>query len=594
MFGRRPDGKLIKGLDGIERRLNDELTGVSGRMIRLTNARGNDLLFAGFGDYMEARDGNNVTLTLNMSVQYYIEKHLSQAIIDYDVQGGAMCIAMNPKTGEILAIAQYPNFDPNNFLQISEREMGKISHIEDEEELSEAFRMAQFRQWQNRSLADSYEPGSVFKIITFAMALEENAANMDSTFWCGGAIDVSVFNDVTQRNCWRRRGHGSQSLLSAMTNSCNIACIELGLKIGPRLFYKYIDAFGMFGRTGLDNSAEGRSLWWDESVFFNRRNQSQLASASFGQTFKVTPIQMITAAAATVNGGYMMQPYIIKQITDSDGNIIDATEPMIQRQVVSGETSALMRLMLEDVVNNGTGRNAQVRGYRIGGKTGTSENTEQLALRDEDDTSEKDYIVSFLGFAPADDPEIMILLLLDTPSHETGIYISGGSIAAPVVGRMLEDILPMSLGIMPELSNEDHRDINVHVPRITGQTIEEVTALLEEQGYSFRVVGEGTTVTAQLPARNAFVASGTRVLVYTDTEVPRDLVIIPNLSGMSYTQARNALEGQGLFIRTGGAPKTDTNALVSVQSIQAGREVMYGSIVEVTLINATIVEQRMN
>jgi stage V sporulation protein D (sporulation-specific penicillin-binding protein) len=290
----------------------------------------------------------------------------------------------------------------------------------------------------------------------------------------------------------------------------------------------------------------------------------------------------------------MMQPYIVKQITDSEGNIVDATEPTILRQVVSGETSALMRLMLEDVVNNGTGRNAQVRGYRIGGKTGTSENTEQLALRDEDDTSDKDYIVSFLGFAPADDPEIMILLLLDTPSHETGIYISGGSIAAPVVGRMLEDILPMSLGIMPELANEDHRDINVHVPRITGRSVEEATALLEEQGYSFRVIGEGTTVTAQLPARNAFVASGTRVILYTDTEVPRDLVIMPNLSGMNYTQARNALESQGLFIRTGGAPKTDSNALVSVQSIEAYREVMYGSTVEVTLINSAIVEQRMN
>jgi len=250
--------------------------------------------------------------------------------------------------------------------------------------------------------------------------------------------------------------------------------------------------------------------------------------------------------------------------------------------------------MLEDVVNDGTGKNAQVRGYRIGGKTGTSENIEQLALRSEDDTSNKDYIVSFLGFAPADDPEIMILLLLDTPSHDTGIYISGGSIAAPVVGRMLEDILPMSLGIMPEYSDEDIKDINLHVPRVTGHSLEEATLMLENQGYEYTVIGDGSTVTAQLPARNAFVASGTQVKIYAGEEVPRHPVVVPVLSGMTYSQARQALEERGLFIRTGGTPKSDTAALVSVQSISAGREVQYGSIVEVTLLNSQVVEQRMN
>ena len=582
------------GLDGIEHRLDSQLTGVSGRMIRLTNARGNDLLLAGFGDYLEARDGYDVKLTLNMSVQYYVEKHLTQAVADYDILGGAMCIAMNPKTGEILALAQYPNFDPNNFLRISDSEMDRIGLIEDEEEFLEAYRNAQFRQWRNRSLADSYEPGSVFKILTFAMALEENHATPTSELFCGGTIDVQVHEDVSERRCWLRRGHGVQSLNSAMRNSCNVVSIELGLKLGSRTFYKYVEAFGMFDRTGLDNAAEGRSLWWDSNVFFDRRNQSQLASASFGQTFKITPIQMITAAAATVNGGYMMQPHIVRQITDSDGNIIEATEPTVLRQVVSAETSAAIRIMLEGVVDNGTGRNAQVRGYRIGGKTGTSENIEQLALRDEDDTSAKDYVVSFLGFAPADDPEIMILLLLDTPSHNTGIYISGGSIAAPVVGRMLEDILPMSLGIMPVYTEEDHVDINVHVPRITGWSVEDAVSKLEEQGYSYTVIGEGGTVLAQLPARNASVASGTKVMIYTDSEIPRTPVIVPQLSGMTYSQARQTLESRGLFIRTGGAPKSDRNALVSVQSIQYGKEVMFGSVVEVTLINAQIVEQRIN
>jgi len=582
------------GLDGIERRFDNQLTGVSGRQIRLTNARGNELLLAGFGDHLDAKDGNDVKLTLNLSVHYYIEKHLAQAVNDYDVLGGGLCIAMNPKTGEIIALAQYPNFDPNNFLSICESELERISTIEDEEEYAEAYRNAQFRQWRNRALADSYEPGSVFKLITFAMALEENAANLERTFTCSGSREIEVYDNVTERNCWLRRGHGTQSLVSAMRNSCNVVCIELGLRIGSRTFYNYVDAFGLFDKTGLDNAAEGRSLWWDNNVFFDRRNQSQLASASFGQTFKVTPIQMITAAAATINGGYLMQPYIVKQITDSDGNIVEATEPTIVRQVISQETSAIIRMMLEDAVLNGTGRNAQVSGYRIGGKTGTSENTEQLALRDDDDTSNKDYLVSFLGFAPADDPEIIILLLLDTPSHNTGIYISGGSIAAPVVGRMLEDILPMCLGIMPEYSEGELSDINVHVPRITGWSVEEATARLDEQGYEYTVIGEGNLVTAQLPARNAYVSSGTKVLLYADSEVPKNPVVVPNLSGMTYSQARQALERQGLFIRTAGVPKSDRNALVSVQSIQPGRDVAFGSVVEVTLINAQIVERRMN
>jgi len=583
-----------KGLDGIEQRFDNQLTGVSGRIIRLTNAKGNDLMLAGFGDYYDARDGNNITLTVNMSVQYYIEKHLAQAIEDYDVQGGGMCIAMNPKTGEILAIANYPTFDPNNFQKLSDTEMDKLGEIEDEEEFAEAYRNAQFEQWRNKSLADSYEPGSVFKMLTAAMVLEENAATTETEFYCDGSIDVRLYDDVSERNCWNKWGHGSQSLSTAIHNSCNVACVEMALSVGARTFYKYIDAFGLFDKTGLDNAAEGRSLWWDESIFFDYGNQTQLASASFGQTFRVTPIQMITAAAATVNGGYLMQPYIVKQVTDSEGNIIEAAEPTVRRQVISNETSSTMRTILEDVVKIGTGKNAHVRGYRIGGKTGTSENIEQLALRDENDTSAKDYIASFVGFAPADDPEIMILLLLSNPSHETGIYISGGTMAAPVVGKMLADILPMSLGIMPQYSEEDYEDINLHVPRITGRSLEDSIALLCAQNFEYRIVGDEDTVTGQLPAPNAYVASGTEVIIYAGGEIPRDQVAVPYLPGMNYSQAKQALENGGLFIRTTGAQKSDNKALVSVQSITAGRDALYGSIVEVTLIDPDATEQRSN
>ena len=586
------------GLDGIEQRYDSYLTGVSGRMVKLTNAKGTDLMLSGYGDFYDAQDGNNIMLTIDSSIQFYIEKHLEQAIIDYDVLKGAMCLAMNPKTGEMLAIANYPNYDPNNFMKLSETEMEKLSLIEDAEEYKDALRNAQFRQWRNSSLADAYEPGSVFKILTLAMALEENAATPDSLFNCEGAMPVrgrlNKDGDEIPLHCWRRWGHGTQTLSKAMHNSCNIACVELGIRLGAQTFYKYVDAFGMFDKTGLDNAIEARSQWWEQSVFFDRYNHSQLASASFGQTFKVTPIQMISAASATINGGFLMQPYMVKQITDSDGNIVKASEPTVLRQVVSADTSALIRTMLEEVVDIGTGKNAQVKGYRIGGKTGTSEDIEQLSHRDNNDNSLKDYITSFIGFAPADDPEIIILLLLDTPSHETGIYISGGSMAAPVVGKMLADILPLSLGIMPRYEPEDIKDINIHVPRLTGRSVEDALVLLEAQGFQYSIVGDGEKVTAQLPVTNAHVASGTKIILYANETAPDILVFVPQLSGLKYSEAKRDLENRGLFIRTAGAPKSDNKVLVSVQSIPAGKEITYGSIVEVTLIDKDVIEQRIN
>jgi len=587
-------GTENSGLDGLERRYDSLLTGVSGRMVRLTSARGADLRLSDYEDFYDAQDGYNITLTIDTSVQYYVEKHLAQAIDDYDVQAGAMCIVMNAKTGAILAVANYPSYDPNEFLQLNDRDSERLSRLEDEEEYKEAAHLAQLRQWRNRAFADTYEPGSVFKIMTVAMALEENIATPDSVFNCTGMLHVpgrvDRDGDPLPLRCWRRWGHGEQTLKQAIENSCNTVCASIALNLGAQTFYKYRDAFGLFDKTGLDNDAESRSIWWSDDIFFDRKNQSQLASAAMGQTFNVTPIQMITAVAATVNGGYLMQPYMVQQITDSDGNIIEVHEPTVVRQVISAGTSAMMRSILEDVVKTGTGKNAQVRGYRVGGKTGTSENVVDIALRGEG--AVKDYIVSFVGFAPADDPEIVVLLLLDTPSHSTGIYISGGAMAAPVVGNMLADILPLSLGIRPQYTEEDLGDINVHVPRVTGKDPEEAVALLFKQGFEYKVVGEGSSVTGQLPVANANVASGTMVVVYAGEDVPREEATVPNLSGMSFEAARQALETRGLFIRTTGAPKSDRKTQVSVQSIPAGQETAYGSVVEVTLIDRDIIELR--
>ena len=573
------------GLDGIEQRYNDMLTGADGRKVRLRNANGTDLLLPEYDDYYAAKDGNNVMLTIDSSIQYYVEKHLAQAVADYDVINGAMCIAMNAKTGAILAIANYPTFDPNNFLELSDSENAKLSEITDEDEYAQAYYAAQLRQWRNRALADTYEPGSVFKLITLAMALEENVTYPDDTFFCGGSMDVQGREPDDPLHCWNLYGHGTQTLREAMQNSCNLMSAQLGLRIGARTYYKYIDAFGLFDKTGLDNEAEGGSLWWDESVFYNRYNQSQLASASFGQTFKVTPIQMITAAAAAINGGYLMKPYIVRQVTDCDGNVIEANEPTVLRQVISSETSAKVREILEDVVEIGTGSNAQVRGYRVGGKTGTSENIEQLSAQENNPYIEKDYIVSFLGFAPADDPEIIILLILDTPSHDTGLYISGGAMAAPAVGSMMADILPLCLGIRPQYTEEDMGEINVDVPKVTGKSTADAAEALIELGFEYRIEGDGASVTGQLPKPNAYVASGTTVILYTEGEPPTTQVNVPSLSGLSYIAAKVTLESRGLFIRTTGAPRMGSRTGVSVQSIPAGEQAAYGSIIEVTLIN---------
>ena len=578
------------GLEGLEQRYEKYLTGVNGREVRLKNARGTDLLFDGYNDYYVAQNGDSIYLTIDSQIQYYVEKHLAQAIEDYDVQNGASCIVMNAKTGEILANANYPNYDPNDFQMLGEKELEKLAEIEDEEEYKKAYSDALYKQWRNRSLSDAYEPGSVFKILTLAMALEENEASLDSLFDCTGSMAVlgrdDKNGDPIPLNCWNKWGHGTQSLNQALQNSCNMAIVDLGLKVGAQTFYDYISAFGLFKKTGLDKSAEGSSIWWSENVFFDKSNKSQLASASFGQTFKVTPIQMITAVAAAVNGGYLMQPYIVKQITDSEGMIVEATEPTVLRQVISAGTSKAVREILEDVVATGTGKNAQVKGYRIGGKTGTSENTEMLS----ENESEKDYIVSFVGFAPADDPEIVVLLLMDSPSNKTGIYISGGSMAAPVVGNIMSDILPACLGVKPQYSEEDLKDINVHTPRLSSKSVSEAIATLTEQGYDYIVVGEGDQVTGQAPASNAHVAYGTQVIIFAGEDIPREPVTVPNLSGMAYADAKKALESKGLFIRTTGAQRSDKKVEISVQSMPGGIQTTYGAVIEVTLIDKDAVE----
>lgn len=575
------------GLGGIEAKYDKALSGTNGYVMRSTTAAGTDMLYTSWEDYFDAVPGSDMVLTIDAGIQYYVEKHLAQAVEDYDIQNGAAAICMEVDTGAILAMASLGNFDLNDYQTISGEAMAEIdAAASSDAERAELIAAAQQLQWRNKAISDTYEPGSTFKIITLAMALEEGVVDMNSSFYCGGS--TSVLGRNTPVRCWKSGGHGSQTLTQAVQHSCNVAFVNIGQRIGEERFYDYAEAFGFFertgdssaqltGTTGIDLGGESGSIWWSEDVFCNPENLSQLAAASFGQTFNITPLQLITAVSACVNGGYLMQPYLVQSTTSPDGTVTEHDSTPV-RQVISEETSAKVRRILEQVVGDsteGTGRNAYVAGYRIGGKTGTStKTTEEIA-------GNKEYIVSFIGFAPADDPQIALLVLLDNPSSESGIYVSGGQMAAPVVGKMMADILPY-LGLEPEYSDSELQTMDRAVPDVMGLSIAEAQSKLAESGLSCRVIGSGGAVTSQLPAANSVIASGSEVLLYADA-APTGGGSVPNLNGMTYSQAREALAAMGLFIGSDSSVTDADNQLVSGQDIRAGTSAQAGTVITVTL-----------
>ena len=575
------------GLGGIEAKYDKVLSGTNGYVMRSTTAAGTDMLYTSWEDYFDAVPGSDMVLTIDAGIQYYVEKHLAQAVEDYDIQNGAAAICMEVDTGAILAMASLGNFDLNDYQTISGEAMAEIdAAASSDAERAELIAAAQQLQWRNKAISDTYEPGSTFKIITLAMALEEGVVDMNSSFYCGGS--TSVLGRNTPVRCWKSGGHGSQTLTQAVQHSCNVAFVNIGQRIGEERFYDYAEAFGFFertgdssaqltGTTGIDLGGESGSIWWSEDVFCNPENLSQLAAASFGQTFNITPLQLITAVSACVNGGYLMRPYLVQSTTSPDGTVTEHDSTPV-RQVISEETSAKVRQILEQVVGDsteGTGRNAYVAGYRIGGKTGTStKTTEEIA-------GNKEYIVSFIGFAPADDPQIALLVLLDNPSSESGIYVSGGQMAAPVVGKMMADILPY-LGLEPEYSDSELQTMDRAVPDVMGLSIAEAQSKLAESGLSCRVIGSGGAVTSQLPAANSVIASGSEVLLYADA-APAGGGSVPNLNGMTYSQAREALAAMGLFIGSDSSVTDADNQLVSGQDIRAGTSAKAGTVITVTL-----------
>lgn len=580
------------GLEGIEAQYNSFLEGGAGRTVREVNAYGSDMILSEYAAYLPGDAGCDIVTTIDSTIQYYIEKHLKQAVTDYDIRNGAGAIAMDVNTGAILAMASLENYDLNDFLAVSDKAQAVVDAAASEQEAAELLRAFQMRQWRNKALSDTYEPGSTFKIITLSMALDSGAVGMNDSFYCPG--HVSVVGRSSPIRCWKDGGHGSQSLTQAVQHSCNAAFVNIGLRVGAERFYQYCDAFGFLklsddpdenlsARTGIDLAGESGSIWWSQNTFCSEKNLSQLAAASFGQTFTITPLQLITAVSACVNGGRLMRPYVVSEILSPDGSALMRREPETVRQVISPETSEKVRGILEQVVgdpNEGTGRNASVAGYRIGGKTGTSEKVSLEAA-----TGEKQYIVSFIGFAPADDPKIALLVFLDTPSTETGIYISGGQMAAPLVGSMMADILPY-LGVKPSYSESELAQMDALMPQTVGKSLSEAASALREAGLRYRTIGEGDTVTAQLPAAHCEIARGTETILYLGVEISPEKESVPNLVGMRYNDARDLLSRLGLYLHSLSTVRDGESQCIGAQSLREGAAAVHGSVIEVTLISS--------
>ena len=453
------------GSEGIEAAYNSFLEGTAGKVITTKGNNEMDMPFS-FEKYATARQGSSVVLTLDATVQACLEKQMKDAIGRYDVRNGAFGLVMNAKTGEILAMATLGSYDPNNYQKIADTasaqklEQMRLDYLSKpknsqlyasgEKAYLDALTQARLKQWRNRVISDGYEPGSTFKVLTMAAALDCGAIDLKTGFHCGGSEKIPGRSQLL--HCWRSTGHGSEQTPQALQNSCNIAFAHIALKLGGDRFYDYIQRFGVMEKTGVDLVGESKGVFFDKALVTDTEKwgTASLTSGSFGQTFKITPLQLVRAIAAVVNGGYLMEPYIVSEVVDVDGNTVLKQEPTAVRQVISEETSKTMRTLVESVVTEGTAKNAKVYGYSIGGKTGTSE---KIDVFDENGQRVLDKIVSFVGIAPMDDPQYIVLVALDTPSRSTGMYISGGVMAAPTVGAVMADILPY-LGVQQVLPDD--------------------------------------------------------------------------------------------------------------------------------------------
>ena len=553
------------GLYGLEAYYEEELEGQSGLVISAKDQAENDMLYT-YEQYFAAKNGSDLTLTLDTTIQYYLEKGIESMVDKFSAANGASGIVMDARTGGILAMASYPNYDLNDFLTVSDQTLQE--RIERGESTVADM---QLLQWRNKALNDTYEPGSTFKILTLSAALEEGVVDKTTTVNCGGSVNISGYTI----HCSNKNGHGLQTLVQSVGNSCNPAFINYGLRIGSEKFYEYMRSFGLMNTTGIDLGGEAVGVFAADSSF----TQLDLACYAFGQNFTVTPLALIAAQAACVNGGYLYTPYLVERITDSDGNVTYRHDDTPVRQVISEQTSATVRECLEYVVASGTGKNGQVAGYRIGGKTGTA-----------DKGQTGDVVVSFLCFAPADDPQVIMLITMDTPSRATGTYVSGGNMVAPTASTVMAEILPY-LGVEPSYSAEELLGMDTTVPNVIGSTVEQAKEKLKERALSYKIVGDGDTITDQTPAGGAIIPGKSTVLLYASAAKPTGKCVVPHLLGKTPSEANTAATAAGLLIRFSGTTGSESSAIrVLSQSIDEGTEVDAGTVITVQLGDTSVTD----
>ena len=569
-----------QGLDGVELQYDTELRGTSGRLISSRNALGTDMPFE-YEQYVEAQDGNNLVLTIDETVQSILEKYLAEGVDQFNVKNGAVAIMMDVNTGAILGLATTPTYDPNDPCTIYDEDLQAQIDALSGEEQDQAFNDAQLKQWRNKAVSDTYYPGSVFKMCTYAMGLEEGVVTEQTTYTCTGSVLVDGWDDPI--HCWRHSGHGLETFRDGLCNSCNPYTIYIGQLLGGETFAKYREAFGFTESTGIDLPGEAVTLYHSAIELIN--TPSNLAVESFGQNFSITPLHMITAAAAIANGGYLVTPHVVDRVVDQDGNIVQTADTSYRRQVISEETSAAITDILQQNVESGSATGGYVAGYRICGKTGTSEKVDKW---NEDRTQDMEYIASYCGFAPAEDPQYALLVFFDEPDDDTnGGYNGGNAVAGPYFAKMMEEILPY-LGVEAQYNEEEYANLDTVAPTVTGLTLEKAYAKLEEAGLTYSVIGDESdssiTVTAQVPEAGGAVPKDGQVVLYTNGyDEASTYVTVPSFLGYDVTNASYLASINGLQISVSGS--SSSTATVTAQSVAEGEQVQQGTVITLTFVD---------
>lgn len=569
-----------QGLEGLELQYDTQLRGTAGRLISSQNALGTDMPFE-YEQYVEAQDGNNLVLTIDETVQSILEKYLAEGVDQFNVKNGAVAIMMDVDTGAILGLASTPTYDPNDPFTIYDQDLQAEIDALSGDEQDEAFNAAQLKQWRNKAVSDTYIPGSVYKMCVYAMGLEEGVVTEQSTFTCDGSIQVEGYEDPI--SCWKHTGHGLETFREGLYNSCNPWAIHVGQLLGGQTFAKYREAFGFTESTGIDLPGEAVTIYHSVESLVN--TPSDLAVESFGQNFTITPLHMITAACAIANGGYLVTPHVVDRVVDQDGNIVETADTSYRRQVVSQETCDTIISILQENVDHGTATGGYVAGYRICGKTGTSEKVDKW---NEDRSKPMEYIASFCGFAPAEDPQYALLVFFDEPDDDTnGGYNGGNAVAGPYFAKMMEEILPY-LGVEAQYNEEEYANLDTTAPNVTGMTLEQAYAELEEAGLSYTVIGDESdssiTVSAQVPEAGGAVPKEGQVVLYTSGyDEASTYVTVPSFLGYDVTNASYLASINGLQISVSGS--SSSSATVTSQSVAEGEQVQQGTVITLTFVD---------